>query len=514
MPRPADRRAWLVALLPLAWAAALSPIALLDVRNASGRATFDQVLFHEHTIDALAANWPLAKLTYPEHYVAMTPGYHWVMAAIKRLAGLDDAGLRLASLLLMAVLFAVLGVQVARRCGWVLATAALAPLLGSVYVANSGAWLLADNAGWFWVGVLSLWALRADGSWRWAVVMGLGLLAAVWTRQNLLLLAMPAWIAAWVAPGGPGMLDGLGARVRSWLPMALATLPALASVAWLVHVWGGLVPYEFQGQYDGANPANLLLQLVTLAVLGPFFLPAVLGLGEPGGRGRASRMLRCALPAMVLAFVLACLMGLVVPTTHEPTAGRAGMAWSVFDRLCPVGPFGRHNPLTVLVAGLGAAVLVVVLAALPWRARLVLGGLWAGFAIAQCASSEAWQRYHEPFTLLFLALATMQAAVGRRTEPVAHEAGSSQPTGRVGSGPQAVPAVQWVPMALLAAGLAIASAVVLWQREIGPWRQGAQAEPVNARLPSPGPGPQDAAGQKADPPAALPGPGPGDPGSR
>ncbi len=467
-----DRRRWPAFLLPALYVVLLSPLALLNVLHAEGRATFDQVLFHEHTIDALARTWPAVSLTYPDHFVAMTPGYHWVLAAVARLTGMGDPGLRLVGLLLSALIFAGFGLLLGRRCGTLLGALLVAPLMASVYVANSSAWLLADNAGWFWVYLLGLAAVFGRPSLRWSIAVGAGLLLAVWTRQNLLFLALPLWAAAWLRshPEGPASTNpfvGMPWRARNLVPMAFATVPAILTLVYLYTIWNGLVPYEFQGQYDGINPSNLALQLVMLAGLGVFFLPAVVGLGEPGGRERTIRQIRRALPWIVTAAIAAGVVSALVPTTPDPKAGRAGLVWSAAHRLNPFGPIGECNPLIVAVAMAGGATLVVVLAFAPPRRRWILGSLFAGFAVAQVASSEVWQRYHEPFALLFLAIATSVA--------VAHR-GPSRPR---------PPLAQAGPIALLACALALTSAAVLWKREVGPWREGASQTPFSSLLPEP-----------------------------
>lgn len=472
-----DRRRWPAFIVPLVYALLLSPIAARDVLNAHGRASFDQVLFHEHTIDAIARTWPLFTLTSPEksipdHYIAMTPGFHWVLAGVARLTGVGDAGLRLVALGMSAGIFALLGYLLGRRCGAACGALLVAPMMASVYIMNSGAWLLADNAGWLWVGLLGIAAVFCRPSLGWALLVGAGLLLAVWTRQNLLFLALPLWAAAWLrpAPEGPAgcnPLVSIRSRAKNLMPVAIATLPAIASLLYLYSVWGGLVPYEFQGQYNGAGPSNLALQLAILAGLGVFFLPALLGVGEAAWRERVGPKLRRAAPWMVLAALLAGVVAAVVPTTPDPEAGRAGLVWSITHQLNPFGPIGHCNPLMVAVAMAGGVTLVVILAMAPPRRRWILAALFAGFGIAQAASSEVWQRYHEPFAMLFLALATSVA--------VAHRA----------PGWRRPPLPQLGMISVLAMGLAVTSAVVLWNREVNPWRQGASRTPTAPMLPEP-----------------------------
>ncbi len=459
-------------MLPVVYGLLLSPIAALDVRYAGGRATFDQVLFHEHTINAMAETWPLAHLTYPDHYIAMTPGFHWVLAGVARLTDVGDSGLRVVALAMSVVVFVGFGVLLGRKCGAIMGAVLVAPLMASVYVANSSAWLLADNAAWMWVALLSLAALLCKPSVRWAAILGVGLLLAVWTRQNLLFLALPLWAAWWLRPapdGPPGghPLVGIPRRAKNLLPMALATLPAIITLVYLYRVWGGLVPHEFQGQYDGANPSNFALQLMMLGVFSAFFLPAMLGVGEVGWRERCKATLLGALPWIALAACLGGIVSALVPTTPDTTAGRSGLVWTLADTINVFGPIGHSNPLIVGAAAIGGAVLVVILACAPTRQRWILGAMFAGFGVAQGASSEVWQRYHEPFALLFLAVATMIAVSARR------------------SAWRWPPRAQIVPIAALALGMSVTTGVVLWQREINPWRHGANPTPVSSGLPEP-----------------------------
>lgn len=467
-----NSRLWVALVLPILYGMVLSPIAALNVLQAKGRATFDQVLFHQHTIDAMVPTWPVFHLTYPEHYVAMTPGFHWVLAGVVRLTGIGDPGLRLVGLALSVATFSGLSVLLSRRCGAVLGPVLIAPFMASVYVASSSAWTLADNAGWMWVYLLALAALLGRTSTTWAIAVGFGLLLAVWTRQNLLFLAAPLWVAAWLseAPRGPACSNpfvGVPSRAKNLVPLALATLPSIASLAYLHRVWGGFVPYEFQGQYDGANPSNLALQLVMLGGLSIFFIPAMLGVGEEGWRQRCKGDFRRAMPWMIASGALAGLVTAMVPTTPDAEAGRAGLVWNAAHKLNVLGPIGDCNPLVVVVAAAGGALLVVILTCAPARQRWILGALFAGFGVAQGASSEVWQRYHEPFALLFLALATM-VAVGARTPAMRRR-----------------PMAQIAPIAILALGMAVTTAVLLWQREIAPWRRGENQMPANPQLPAP-----------------------------
>lgn len=383
---------------------------------------------------------------------------------------MGDVALRVTNLFISALIFAGLGLLLSRRVDPWLAAALIAPLLASMYVVNAGAWVLADNPGWAWVGLLSLMALTGRPGVRWSLVMGVCLLLAVWTRQNLLWLALPLWAAAWLHKPTETAhpLRDMPTRVRQLAPLALATVPAVASLVYLYLVWGGLVPYEFQGQYKGANPANIALQFVMLAGLGVFFLPAIVGVGEDGWRDRATATLKRSRVWIGLTASVVVLVTAVTPTTHEPTMGRAGLVWNLADMINPIGPIGVSNPVIVVLAGFGGALLAFILACVEPRGRWILASIFVGFGVAQGASSEVWQRYHEPFALFFLAFAVVVAMRTRGQGPV----------GRA-------PLEQLAPLFALALVMAILTAGVLWQREINPWRQGEDPTSSDPNLPPP-----------------------------
>jgi hypothetical protein len=178
-------------------------------------------------------------------------------------------------------------------------------------------------------------------------------------------------------------------------------------------------------------------------------------------------VIRRAAPWIVLGGLVSGISAALVATTHDPKAGRAGLVWIAADALNVFGPVGESNPIIVAAAVAGGVLLVVILACVPARQRWILGALFAGFGIAQGASSEVWQRYHEPFALLFLAISTMVAVRARR---------KPQPR---------TPLAQAVPIAVLALGMSATTAMVLWQREIAPWRRGEVRTPVSSLLPDP-----------------------------
>ncbi len=408
-----DRRdggAPLVATLAAAGVAAiialLVPLALIGAGHNAGRAAWDSTVYHEPFIRQLARDWPRFDLSDP--LTATTPGYHILLSTLARMGADSTGALRVASALIGGGFIAGVAAWTARRTtardGVLLAL----PLAGSLYVLGSSAWLLPDNLAWLGVfGVLAL-CVHEPRSWRPILAAAGVLIALVFTRQIHLWAAAPIWLAAWMGVRGtrPGLFDQPAARIgRAGVALAL-TLPAFLIVAWFVRHWGGATPPRFRSDITGINPATpafILLQIPILCIgFFPWLAPALL------------RGLRDHARLMGLAACVGLVLALIPPTTMDRDAGRYSGWWS----LAGVGPalFGRTGLVFLVLAPTGAVILAAALRAIPHRPRWVLLGAMVAFAAAQSSTINAWQRYHEPFLLVLLAmLAALQPPELRST---------------------------------------------------------------------------------------------------
>lgn len=369
-----------------------SVVALFGLN--AGRGAWDATVYHEPFVRQLAADFPRFDLSNP--LTATTPGYHLLLAGLSQIGLGSTLALRLITAFFGGLLIAALAAWLTRRVRPVDALLLSLPLAASIYTFQASAFILPDNPAWLLVFLIIALCLRDP-----PVLGHLALAAAltallVFTRQVHLWAAGVIWLAAWlgVTRTDPGLFTNLPRRVPRTLAAFIATLPAVAIVAWFIHHWGGLTPPRFQGDMHGGNPATpsfILIQIVILSVgFGPWLLPAVL------------RAARDHTAILLAAAALGLLVALIPATTTDPEAGRYSGWWAI-NAEAPI-LFGRTSILFLLLAPLGAMLIAGPLLALPHRPRWTLLGAFTAFTLAQSATFFSWQRYHEPFLILFLAM--------------------------------------------------------------------------------------------------------------
>lgn len=385
-------------LLAVMYLAAAIPLILF--MGPRGRPGEDQVNFHEPAVHTFAAQLP--KPDVGDYLSATTPGYHLVLACVERVISGEAWVLQLAATAFTVLLLVLLvrTVWSFSQCGRLETLVLCLPFACSMYVFQAGVWMLPDNAGWLFVLACLALALTKPFGGRTILLGGLALVGVVLFRQVHLWVAGPLWAAAWLAPGidPPGgareLLTRLPQRVRSLAPMALASAPAFAILAWFAWRWGGLTPPSFQGQYSGVNFAGyaFVLSLIGLgSVFFSFYLLDPLIDMLHRRRGEAA---------------LACLAGVVVavlpPTTFDTHAGRFGGMWNAVAQAPSIA--GHTSPVIMVLSAFGALMLLAWCLALSLRDRWIVLGAWFGFATAQVLSYQLWQRYSEPMVLMMLAL--------------------------------------------------------------------------------------------------------------
>ncbi len=414
---PDQRRAALLAASIAALAASLPALALALAGHNTGRGAWDSIVYHEPFIRQLADAWPRFDLSDP--LTATTPGYHLLLATVAAAGADSETALRLVSALIGAALAALVAAWCARRTSTLDAVLLTLPLACSVYVLSSSAWLLPDNLAWIGVSLVLMLALadrrlspeRLPSRATIAAAAVLALL--VFTRQIHLWAAGVVWLAAWLGPDRPDrpfrLFDQIPARLTRTAAAIALTLPAFLVVAWFVRHWGGLTPPRFQSDITGVNPATPAFILVQIAVLtigfGPWLAPALL------------RALRHR-PLIPLAGAgVGLLLALIPPTTFDADAGRYSGWWSL-AHAAPV-LFGRTSAAFLILAPVGGVVLAGALSGVPRRTAWLMLGALTAFAVAQSATINSWQRYHEPFLLILLALLAAAQEPELRTTPLA-----------------------------------------------------------------------------------------------
>lgn len=401
-------------------------VPLILAQNMRGRGASDQINYHEKVIRTFAAQLPTPDLS--DYLSATTPGYHLLLAVFAR--GVSDARahLQLAGLAFTLALLALVGACVARWSGsWRQGALLALPLAASLYVVSAGAWLLPDNAAWLCVAAILALLVRGRGVTALALA-GVVLVGLVAFRQIHVWAAGVIWAAGWLRatlPVGESrtLLDPRDlvpeASRGGWKGWAAnvtlavgVTVPAWALLAWFYRLWDGhLTPPTFVAWYSpGVQWATPAFVLSLLGIVGVFCA----GWVWPG-LVQAVREHRLAL---ALGVGLGLVAVLAPDTTYDFRAGRFSGIWNGV-RMAPVLG-GRTSVVLLVLAPLGAACVVGWLAGMDRRARWVMLAALAGFAAAQAASEQLWQRYHEPFVLIWAAYAcalrreeSVMPAVGR-----------------------------------------------------------------------------------------------------
>lgn len=405
---------WPTAVILGLFAAAAIPLILTG--GVPGRAGWDHYNFHEPMIRRVAREWPWPDVS--NYLSATTPLYHWLLAAVARYISDSTAVLQIVAAGFTVALLALLvrAVTAALPDRPALALVLVAPFAASLYVFPSGVWLLPDNAGW--LGVLAVWlvALRPNWAWRHMLLAAGILLLLVLTRQIHIWAAALVWAAAWLGacehpddPAGPilpvaWLLHPRADRLCGAALAGVLTLPAFAIVAGFVAVWGGLTVPRFQGLYAGLGPATPAFLLSLLAVYSAFYAGWLLpGVGESMRRHGA---------ALIAAAAVGLVLAVIPETTYSVEAGRFGGLWNLTRK---VPAIAERSPVLLVGAPLGAATLVLWLAVLSVRDRVIMLTALVAFGAAHSASPQTWQRYQEPMLLMLIVLAAARSRTASRS---------------------------------------------------------------------------------------------------
>ena len=388
---------WAAAIVVLVFLAAALPLILSD--DTRGRAAHDANNYHEPTIRTFQTQWPAPDLT--DYASSTAPGYHLGLSLASMSISENRIFLRLTGALFTIGLLITIAFWAGRRLGTLQATLCCLPLVVSMYVFVSGAYLLPDNAGWWGVLAIILLSLSQRWNYRLLLISGLILLALVFTRQVHIWVAAPIWAAAWLGPAAmhrrsPEQLylaEPRSALIRLIIS-GVVTLPAFLLLGWLILLWGGLVPPSFQegvGNQQAGNPATPAFILAQLGFFSLFFIAYLV----PALRHVAQR----APVFLIAAAILGALLAIIPETSFSAEAGRSSGFWSAV-RSTPT--INDRSILLVLGSAAGSVCLFLWWAALPHRQRWIILVTLIAFIVAQSANSFAWQRYHEPFILMLL----------------------------------------------------------------------------------------------------------------
>jgi hypothetical protein len=374
----------------------------------------DARIYHLPTIEHFAD-----RLDFESYPAAQTPLYHLLFAGWGELVGFEAWRLRLLNVLISYAAVLVLFGLLRRRGLAPFQSFALALLFAlSPYYFGASFTLLTDNLALLF-GLLALDRLDRFGEEARFLDLALGLLAtaaAVLTRQSYLWLALVAAFQLVRAP--------LPLRVRT--AGVAATALALAPMAVLAAVWGGLVP-------PGADPASCglctdkpgvgrdsltlrtvaftiaLFGLYSAALLGPSLLRRARGM-VPSARERVGALRDLALPLLAAAALLA-----ISPLAYKPVepgrGGDAGYLWKIADRLPEL--FGSQLVFWALVP-LGTVALFLLARRAGATSLPVV--YFASFLVAALPVGLVYQKYFDPFALLAVALLVIPPDLRERVD--------------------------------------------------------------------------------------------------
>lgn len=426
LPRRPLKSAFAVAGLVAAVYALLAGLLIVS-QHISQRNFVDQNLFHRKAIFRFVDQWP--RLDFSDYESATTPGYHVTLAFVHIWVTSDPVFLGLIAMTFGVALVWIVAFALGRRLPPAHAVCLGLPLAFSPYVICSGAYLLPDNSAWWIVAALLVLALRPRMNVGLILVGGVLATLLVLFRQIHLWAAGLVWLAA-VAhtitpaddePWAPGELAvpvvDLSRPLVSarWLALGvLMTLPAFGVIAYFVRLWGGLAPPSFHA--GRADPeTNLATAVAGWNLATPAFILAIVAFVGTPLLGYLWPFRR-RVPWVLVTF--GALVGLVLaaapPTSWSLSEGRYSGLWNIPRFVPSFTVFDRALPIIAL-ATLGGAIAVLLLAWLSRRERFVFAGALAAFVAAHTLSALAWQRYFEPFVIMWCVLAV--ASIAARAAP-------------------------------------------------------------------------------------------------
>jgi len=343
------------------------------------------------------------------------PGYHYGMATVAQVVGAeDDRPLRTISSLLSIACTLLVYELVRRRTSPRAAFFLTLPFALSPYVIGNAVWLMTDLPALLFV-ALAMAPLIQRGPirdtpsvWFYAAVVAVPAAVAVRQVHVWLTAVLAAFVIATSTPVGSAMPEEWSLSTR-WRPARIClgvfgALVAILLITYLFVQWGNLSPTSYPGPVP--HPAVWTSVSAQAALFGG---PMLLLL--PARAFRLPRPLWFALGACALATAL-------LPSSFSVESGRwGGWLWSLTDRL---PQFVGRSPLmaalsasgTLTIALLGHAALIKPQNA-P-RALILLSAL-AGFIAAHAVHPVCFQRYYEPFVLMWCALCAALAGARARS---------------------------------------------------------------------------------------------------
>jgi hypothetical protein len=387
---------------------ALTIPMVLSGRGESTNFAYGERTSHLPVIRSFVEQWPrvdvcnYATKALEQQYLAMTPGYHLLLAAFARYVSPHLMALRLFNafigLAMVLCFYAITKKFSDSTAAFFLAL----PLCCCLYTIGGSIWLNTDN-------LAILLACGSLGMSLWSSAGGViaaGILAGwcVLVRQNYLWLCVPILLSGiQLAPTGQGLSESGTSREpgkvwNCWSGLLVGLtgcLCPLVVAGYFLILWHGFTPPAISSQFKGVNLIALPYALAIFGVLATFLV----GYAMPSFK-------RVHIPGQTL-FAMAAAVGAIsitVPSSYNQNAERWGGALWEAVRIFPT--VADRSPLLVSLAVVGAVFLVYL-----WNAGrqsshrrqvLLLFSALIAWAISQVFVYKVTERYYDAMALIIL----------------------------------------------------------------------------------------------------------------
>lgn len=379
----------------------LTLIPVLSGYDKYGNKTYDMDKFHVPAIYTFAEQFPAVDVS--DYSSATTPGMHLVLAAVVKIFGPCETNLQITTCIFGALLIFIAWFYASTKARPWVALAAVVPLALNPYILGNSIWVMTDNLSLALLAVVigsSVFLRPRTGTVVWTSV---AMVCAVLVRQINLWVVAGAWVATVL--GSPFLRKRLpwhdelddDFSPAHVIVISVGILITIAVLVFFFFMWGGMVPPSLQNYHvsGGFNFAVTPYVLTMLAIYGSpivlFFASRILG---------NSFTLRLMCAGAIGGFLL----GIVFESSPGLEVGRVGgWLWTLAEKSPVV--LGRTVFLvfgSVLGGILLGAIAGLLREANNGRAVFMLFLFGASFLAASTVNSQAFQRYFDGPTLLFL----------------------------------------------------------------------------------------------------------------
>lgn len=361
------------------------------ITTAGGK---DQQSFHLPSVLQIRETFP--GIDVVDLPTATGPLYHLVVAAISGPLGLGEPGTQVVGALFAAAL-AALAIWHAQAIPTpYLRALAVSPLLLSAYFWQSALWMLTDAAAVLFT-MAALILLEHSLPIRRQLAIGVLIAAAVATRQTCLWALVPAVSVCVYSLRDQSWRAVIGASAR-------VSGPALAVLAVLTTLWGGLTPPAMR-QFNTASQSWTAISFI-FAVAAVFAVPLVASIRTNLVRERAKVAATVGLLVAAPAIVFPS-----AATSSPDDSRRGGVVWAVVAKFPGIAD---RSPILVMLAFIGGFACTLIFYALEKRTAIMLTSAILALTIATVPGAQLYQRYAELPIAMLAVLAIVALAADRQ----------------------------------------------------------------------------------------------------